>query len=320
MKPARILLLLVAIITGGLAAFLATRGNAPTTERVTVTEIKQEARAQVLVAREAIGVGERLKEKVLEWQDWPEGALRPEYVTIKTTPDAMMELDGAVARFEFFPGEPIREAKLARADQGYLSAVITPGMRAVSINVSAATGAGGFIVPNDQVDVVLTRNTDNGEQSETILLNVKVMAIGTRLGELGKSGKGEDDGSDGDTQAKTFSKETIATLELDPVQAEAIINAAEVGNLTLILRSVVDFAEKIDTPIQSKDTSIQMIRYGKPSSIFTGTEGNAASVQDQPAVAGPASFSVPDGLEDIVTPQQPKQYQVGPSLQREPVE
>ena len=118
MKPARIILLLVALVAGGLAAFLVTRGGRPAPQQVVQTEVVQEAKTQILVAKAPIGVGERLSTASLEWQDWPEGAVRPEYVTIAVMPDAPAELTGAVARFEFFPGEPIREAKLVRADQG----------------------------------------------------------------------------------------------------------------------------------------------------------------------------------------------------------
>lgn len=293
MRPARILLLIVAIVAGGLAAFLATRGSAPETETVTVTEVTQESRARVLVASQPIGVGERLNEKVLEWQDWPAGAVRPEYVTIEAVPDATEKLTGAIARFEFFVGEPIREAKLARAGQGYMSAVIAPGMRAVSIDVTATSGAGGFIVPNDRVDVVLTSRTASGEQSETILQNVKVLAIGQRLGEMGKSGG--TDTPESDPKSQTFQKDTVATLELNPRQAETAINAAEIGRLALVLRSVADFAEKID-PNKGPGTnsSIRMIRYGKPTSIVTGAEQLGA-----PSDVAPAAYTPGFGIDGV---------------------
>jgi pilus assembly protein CpaB len=261
MSRARILLLVIALVAGGLAAFLATRSSAPPApQTVEVTQIKQEPKAKVLVASKPIGVGERLGPKSLEWQDWPQGAVRPEYVTSAVVPDAPEKLTGAVARFEFFPGEPIREAKLARADQGYLSAVITPGMRAVAIDVTAATGAGGFIVPNDRVDVVLTRRTQNGEQSETILRNVKVLAIGPRLGEQGATG-GVDES---DPRSKTFEKATIATLELSPRQSETLINSTQLGQLALALRSVADFGEQIAADgMNGSGATIRMVRFGK---------------------------------------------------------
>lgn len=292
MSSARILLLVVAIVAGGLAAFLATRGGTPEPQTVTVTEVQQEIRSQILVASQPIGVGERLSSKVLEWQDWPKGAVRPEYVTFEAEPEAETKLTGAVARFEIFVGEPIREAKLVRSDQGYLSAVIQPGMRGVSVSVTATSGAGGFIVPNDRVDVILTQDTSAGETSETILFNVKVLAIGQRLGELGQTGGTEE--GDADPKSQNFIKETIATLEMAPNQAEAIVNASEVGNLALILRSVADFAEEIDATAGS-DSSIQMIRFGQPSSVTTGASSLQRAADPNAAQQMPITVQPLDG-------------------------
>jgi pilus assembly protein CpaB len=165
MRPARIILVVVALVAGGLAALLVMRmGRAPSPQAEVVTQVVQEAKTQVLVAKSAIGIGERLSADTVQWQEWPEGAIRPEYVTISAMPDAPAELTDAVARFEFFPGEPIREQKLVRADQGYLSAVLASGMRGVSVGVTAVSSAGGFVVPNDHVDVLLTTSTASGQQ------------------------------------------------------------------------------------------------------------------------------------------------------------
>lgn len=299
MTPARIILLVVAIVAGGLAAFLATRGDTPRTETVEVTKVREEGRTGVLVASRPIGVGERLNPSVLEWQDWPEGAVRPEYVSRDAVPDATEKLTGAVARFEFFPGEPIREAKLARSDQGYLSAVISPGMRAVSIDVSTTSGAGGFIVPNDRVDVVLTRKIDSATQSETVLRNVKVLAMGERLGELGAASGNP--GEAPDPREQTFDKETVATLELTPGQAEVLVNAAESGELALSLRSVVDFAEKVGPNLADAGSSaIRMIRYGKSSSVIAGGQSfRAARSAEAPALPRGATGAPPqDNMPD----------------------
>ncbi|MDB5614127.1 MAG: cpaB [Devosia sp.] len=283
MKPARIMLLIVALVAGGLAAFLVTRGgSAP--EQVTSTEIIQEAKAQVLVARKPIGVGERLSAESVQWQDWPEGALRSEYVTMSAMPDAPASLTGAVARFEFFPGEPIREAKLVRSDQGYLSAVLAEGMRGVSVGVTALSSAGGFVVPNDHVDVLLTTATETGKQSQVILSNVRVLAIGQRLGELGTTG-GQEDPNTPATTPVTFIEPTIATLELTPGQAETLVNSASAGELSLTLRSVVDFA-KTTADSQGSNQTVRLIRFGKEQSIQAG---NATAVADQQSPAMPAA-------------------------------
>lgn len=297
MKPARIILLLVALVAGGLAAFLVTRGGRPAPQQVVQTELVEEAKTQILVAKTPIGMGERLSAAALEWQDWPEGAVRPEYVTISTMPEAPTELTGAVARFEIFPGEPIREAKLVRSDQGYLSAVLAEGMRGVSVGVSAVTSAGGFIVPNDHVDVVLTTQTDAGQQSEVILSNVRVLAIGARLGEMGASGGQEDPNAPAPTPV-TFDSSTIATLELTPAQAETLINASTLGQLTLALRSVVDFNNTTVAETSTSNQTVRLIRFGKEQSVLAG--GN----QTDPALASHSMAPAPGtSVETQAVPQ-----------------
>ncbi len=293
MKPARIILLLVALVAGGLAAFLVTRGGRPAPQQVVQTEVVQEAKTQILVARAPIGMGERLSPESLEWQDWPEGAIRPEYVTISAMPDATVDLTGAVARFEFFPGEPIREAKLVRADQGYLSAVLAEGMRGVSVGVSAVSSAGGFVVPNDHVDVLLTTQTDVGQQSEVILHNVRVLAIGARLGEMGVSGGQEDPAAPAPTPV-TFDSSTIATLELNPAQAETLINASTLGQLSLTLRSVVDFNKTTVADTSNSNQTVRLIRFGKEQSILAGAN---------PAQGGHAMSPGSTSVQPEVVPQ-----------------
>lgn len=280
MRPARIILVVVALVAGGLAALLVTRmGRAPATAPEVVTQVVQEAKTQILVAKAGIGIGERLTADTVEWQDWPEGALRTEYVTIANMPDAPAQLTGAVARFEFFPGEPIREQKLVNSDQGYLSAVLAEGMRGVSVGVSAVSSAGGFVVPNDHVDVLLTTSTSAGQQSEVVLSNVRVLAIGKRLGEMGASG-GNANGDTGSPTPETFDKSTIATLELNPVQAEALINASMRGQLTLTLRSVVDFGRSADAQRPSGTSqSVRVIRFGKEQNVLAGAVAQTSAPQ-----------------------------------------
>jgi pilus assembly protein CpaB len=232
--PSRIALLAVALVAGGIAAFLATQ-HEPIAAPAPVIEAKAPT-TQILVAKQEIGVGQRLSPGALEWQDWPEGALRAEYITVAAAPGALTDMAGSVARGEFFVGEPIRAEKLAPAGGGYLSALLDKGMRGVSVTVAAESASGGFVVPNDRVDVVLTRSSDTGRQSETILDNVRVLAINARLGANGTSAPTEN----GDPSAEVFSDQAIATLELSAPQAEAIINATTIGKLSLMLRATAD--------------------------------------------------------------------------------
>lgn len=274
MGVSRIILLVVALLAGGLAAFLAVRGTAP--QQVMVegpTQIIEEQKAKVLVAKLPIGVGQRLTADAIEWQDWPEFAVRPEYISQAVLPDAPTKMLDAIARFEFFPGEPIIDKKLVHSDQGYLSAVLTKGMRGVSVPVSADAAAGGFVLPNDRVDVVLSR----GGISQTILANVKVLAIGTRLGEAGTTGAPADPEN---PRADVFQGGTIATLELTPAQGELIINAAKIGTLSVVLRSIADFAPTPgDTAKSETSRAIKMIRFGAGTEVMP-TSSSAASISD----------------------------------------
>ena len=238
MPRSRLVLLLVALLAGGLAAYLATRANPAATPVAAVepaAEVVQEARTQILVAKAPIGIGQRLSADAVEWVDWPQGAVRPEYITVAASPAAIADMSGAVARSEFFPGEPIREQKLAQGAPGLLSAVLDDGMRGVSVLVAAESAAGGFISPGDHVDVVVTRIAEADQFSETILHNVRVLAIDARLGAA--------PGSEAAKEPEMFKGEAIATLALDTTQAEVIIGAGTVGRLSLVLRSILDFAE-----------------------------------------------------------------------------
>ncbi len=265
LKPTRIILLLVALLTGGLAAVLASRldqqAGVPAAEIAALVperEVVLEPRIKVLVASQEIGVGQRLSPASVVWQDWPEGAVLSDYVTDASNPGAATGMGGSVARFEIFPGEPIRTEKLVQADQGYLSAILEPGQRGVSVLVSAASASGGFIVPNDYVDVLLSPDATAGQSSRTVLQNVRVLAINSRLGEIGSTGApGETD----DPRAQMFSEEVIATLALGSAQAEVLIGAAGLGDLTLVLRSMSDFGKTAEAGMNGTN---QVIRLTSP--------------------------------------------------------
>jgi pilus assembly protein CpaB len=305
MKPSRIVLLLVAILAGGLAAFLATRGDAPRQEATTPPpQVIEEAREEILVAIAPIGVGERLSEETVQWLAWPAGAVREEYISKTNSPDALTVVSGAVARFEIFPGDPVTEQKLVRSEQGYLSAVLEKGKRGVSIAVTADSASGGFIVPNDHVDVVLTRSGPTGQISETILRNVKVLAIGNRLGETGATGAPADPE---DPRAEVFADLAIATLELDPAQGELVINASKIGPLSLALRSIADFtmdaAEAVAPPT---NRAVRIIKFGAETSVMAGSTAPAeAPVSVDPAAYDPApeTFVDPDTGAVVTEPE-----------------
>jgi pilus assembly protein CpaB len=297
MRPAQILLLLIALAAGGLAAFLATRNSGPATVIEQVAAPLQQTSSKVLVAKAPIGVGQRLNASLVEWQPWPGDAIRPEYITIAQTPNAPDKITGAVARFEIFQGEPILDAKLVHSDQGFLSAVLDPGMRGVSVPVTAASGSGGFIIPNDRVDVLVTSTAQSQTTSRVLLNDVKVLAIGTRLGQSGTTGA--PNGDPADPKSQIFTADSIATLELSPPQAETLINATATGKISLVLRSVADFAQTGPTATAQAQTdnnqAVKVIRFGRELSIMSGSD-----TAPQPTV-NPAAF-VPPAVPLATTP------------------
>ena len=233
MQLARVAVLGVALGAGVIAAVLAlnfvsgrqpaTVGEAPTAAAPAVKSV------QVLVASKDIPLGTTVGEDAVAWQDWPESGATGNFLLRSAHPDAVKEVTGAIARATFYAGEPISEAKLIRSDRGFMSAILPAGKRAVATRISADTSAGGFILPNDRVDVIMTRKEEGEDgqyRTETILNNVRVLAI---------------DQTVEDVNGEQVVVGQTATLELTPQQAEILTVAQQMSDrLTLSLRSIAD--------------------------------------------------------------------------------
>src|SRR5262249_29226779 len=255
MKPARIIVLVIAVVAGGIAALLAGRwDSAPPPAPVVQLET-----TDVLVAAADIGLGSAVGLQDLRWQTWPTAAAGANFIRKNERPDAIDELAGSVTRAAFSAGEPIRESKLIKArGSGYMAAILPSGTRAISVEISPEAGAGGFILPTDHVDVILSRRDRAAEKvnggietytSEIILANVPVLAIDQTVEE--KNG-----------QRVVVGK--TATLELGPRQAETLALARQQGTLSLALRSLVDFDLK-DATGPNDDGSrrgVNVVRFG----------------------------------------------------------
>jgi pilus assembly protein CpaB len=256
MKAARIVVLAVALAAGGGAAILVGSGDEPAPAPAPAP-VAQLPTVDVLIAKSDIGLGTAVSAKDFEWQAWPAATTGGSYITRNHRPNAIEEFAGAITRAPFTAGEPIRDAKLIKTDgaSGYMAAILPSGMRAISTEISPETGAGGFILPNDRVDVILTRRAREGDtrasagpNSETILTNVRVLAIDQTVEE--KNG-----------QRVVVGK--TATLELSPRQSESLALSRQLGTLSLALRSLLDAgktAEADDGP--GRRTSINTVRFG----------------------------------------------------------
>jgi pilus assembly protein CpaB len=252
MKSARVVVLLIALGAGGVAALLATKSKAPAPVAAPVKTIDT---VEVLVARADIGTGNVVKPADIDWETWPAAAAGAHFITRAQKPNAPETLAGAIARTPFLKGEPIRESKLIKADgSGFMAAMLPAGMRAISVEISPETGAAGFILPNDRVDVILTRKTDDGGtgakvvKSETVLSNVRVLAINQTYRQETNEDK------------VTVTEGKTATLELDPVQTEVITMVESAGELSLALRSI---AEGGDGGIQDEGPKLSDAFLGK---------------------------------------------------------
>jgi pilus assembly protein CpaB len=264
MKTAQIAVLTIALGAGAVAAYLA-RGTDDKSQ-APAQPVAQLPTVEVLVAKNEIGLGQSVKPDDLQWQTWPAAAASSTFIKRGDRPEANKQIAGMIARAPFIAGEPIREPKLVKADgSGFMAAILPTGMRAISTEITAETGAGGFILPNDRVDVLLTRRDKNPDKggpdlvnSEIILPNVRVLAI---------------DQAPKEKEGQNALLGKTVTLELKPEQAETLARSRQSGTLSLALRSIADVnmvennAEEGVAP--KKGASINVVRYGVQSSMTT---------------------------------------------------
>ncbi len=257
------IVLAIAFAAAGGAAFVAK--NLSGTEIRTV-EVDTAETIEVLVAGRNISLGDSVKSGDVKWYAWPKRAAIAGYITKARQPDALSKYSGAVARAPFLSGEPIKEQKLIKVSEGgVLAAILPAGMRAISTPIREETAAGGFILPNDRVDVIVSRRMRSGRKdehvSETVLRNVRVLAIGQNI-EI-KDGKKVANGK-------------TATLELSPRQAETLTLAQNMGDISLALRSLSDATPGGKSGPQSgnhdlygdRGSSVKLLKYGVPSRAF----------------------------------------------------
>jgi pilus assembly protein CpaB len=264
MNVARIVVLAIALSAGGVAAYLASGSD--NNKSAPAQPVANLQTVDVLVAKSDIGLGQTVSPDNLQWQSWPAGASSTNFIRRSDRPDATTQIAGSIARAPFIAGEPIREPKLVKANgSGFMAAILPSGMRAVSTEISPETGAGGFILPNDRVDVILSKREKNtagagspdAVKSEIILSNIRILAI--------DQAPKEKDGQN-NVVGKTV------TLELKPEQAETLARARQTGTLQLALRSIADIniAENTDDQASRKQgETINVVRYGVSTSTTT---------------------------------------------------
>jgi pilus assembly protein CpaB len=269
MGKKQILVLLIALLCAGAAAYMGMNlvNRRPNTEVVEINKVKT---VEVLVAGKDLKLGDKLTDGAVIWRTWPQENVQEGMITKEARPDAAEAFATARARYNMFNGETIIEKKIVQTgDKGFLAAILPKGMRAISVAISERSSAGGFILPNDRVDVILTKklSVDGGSQlvtSETVLTNVRILAVNQQYQQ------------DQENNTISVAEGKTATLELDARQAEVIAQVESMGELSLSLRSIAEndglaidksgpiLAEKyIGTGKPNSSSDTLFVRYGR---------------------------------------------------------
>jgi pilus assembly protein CpaB len=249
MDRKKILLLLgalvIAIGTAMMARSMFAGAAAPEAKAVVVAP----EGPKVLVAQRALPIGTIITADAVAYQTWPSEMVQDAYF-IDGEAD-MTKLLGTVVRNPITAGEPVTRGNLvAPGDRGFLAAALGPGMRAVTIPVSAKTGVAGFVFPGDRIDLVLTQTVKGGDEgtalkaSETILRNLRVLATDQST---------ESETVDGKTRVRTF---RTVTIEVTPRIAEKVAVAQTIGTLSLSLRSIADNQGELERAIASGEVDL----------------------------------------------------------------
>jgi pilus assembly protein CpaB len=257
MNTQRLIVLGFALVAAGGAAFLVrgmVGGGTPAAQAKAGPAL---AMSEVLVAATNLTPGQALTVEQVRWEKWPTSTVDPSFITHESAGNEEKAVKGTVVRAMILPGQPITQNAIVHGDaSGFMAATLGEGMRAISIAISADSGAGGFILPNDRVDVILTRKLDGSTRSiaKTILSNLRVLAVDQTFRQ--------------EKDTRTVVGKT-ATVEVSPEQAEAVAAAATSGQLSLSLRPLSDATvASVDDPARKKkrvvayDGQVSVIRYG----------------------------------------------------------
>lgn len=233
----RLILVLVLLISAaglGLIAWQAVQPPAPRPVAAAEAAPPPPARIRLLVAARALPAGSLLKEedvavREVSPQETPGNAL-------PDTPEQRAELRGAMLRVYHDAGTFLASADVLRPrDRGFLSAVLRPGTRAISVGVDAVTGTAGLIWPGDQVDLILTQEftpaqaaPDRRVVAETVLTDIRVIAVDQRLTQ----------GAGGEAPSHEVAR--TLTLEVTGKEAERVAVAGRLGRLSVTVRAMQD--------------------------------------------------------------------------------
>ena len=239
--------LVIAAVTAVMARNMFTGAGAPSASATAVVP----AGPEVLVSTRALPVGTIIDAEALRYQAWPEGLVQNAYYIKGEAAVNPADLLGTVVRTEITAGQPISQGALIKpGDRGFLAAALGPGMRAITVAVSATSGVAGFVFPGDRIDLVLTQEVPGGgdgpplRASETIIRNIRVLATDQRMNVRNEEGK------------PVVKSVSTVTLEATPKIAEKIAVAQTIGQLSLSLRSLADNSAELEMAIASGEVEV----------------------------------------------------------------
>lgn len=237
MSVRNMILILVAVaITAGTGLVARSWINSQRQEPVAAAPPPKVKRTYVLVADKNLPTGAFIKESDLIWQSWPGEKTHPSYLV--KDKDDMKDLVGSVVRRAIAVGEPISTGRVIKpGTRGFLAAVLRPGYRAISLRVNATSAISGLVFPGDRVDVILTHTVDSERVSETVLTNVRILAIDRQLNDT----------------AQTPKVGKHATFEVTPKQAEMFSVLSDLGKLSLSLRSLAKDEAELERLVNSDE-------------------------------------------------------------------
>lgn len=280
MNTQRVIVLGIALVAAGAAAFMVRSLIGGGTPQVQASPAPPPvAMSEVLVANSSLQPGQKLTVDEVRWERWPTASVDSSFITHASVGSPDEAVKGTVVRVPILAGQPIVSTSIVHGDAGgIMAAMLTPGMRAVSIVISAESGAGGFILPNDRVDVILTRKFDGTPPrvvSSDVLNNVRVLAVDQTFSQS--------------KDTKTVIGKT-ATVEVTPEQAGALYSAQGAGQLSLALRPLGDNQQADDLPARDRKKSsyadngapVNIIRYGLSSSSGSAQNQNQNQNQERP--------------------------------------
>ena len=280
MSPMRIIILLLALAAAGGAAFLVLQLSKPQIMTKTVTqdqlviEEREVSEVDVLTITRDFAVGETIKAEDMIWSPWPKSNVSEGYFIQTEAPASIETLTGAVVKAALYKGEPLLPQKIViKGEQGLLATMMDPEMRAVSVEISAESASGGFILPNDRVDMILTYDQNADPErgikertiATTIIKNVRVLAIDQNFAT--------------NAEGETARLGSTATIEVSPDEVELVAMAARLGEVSLALRpldqmvSGTDRSPRIDLldgTNEAVGAGITIIRNGTPSPAGVG--------------------------------------------------